>query len=72
MVPDPDDPGRQLTEISQTDLMECPQLRILRINGSLFFGAANHVSEILDKSICRTCTARIFEECQSVPRPKHG
>lgn len=50
MVPDPDDPGRQLTEISQTDLMECPQLRILRINGSLFFGAANHVSEILEES----------------------
>ena len=154
MVPDPEDPGRQLTEISQTDLMECPQLRILRINGSLFFGAANHVSEILeenddsaprhlliigyginfidvsgslvleqeadrrqklgkhlflcrlnrdvirflrhggflkqigenrlfvteyqaisqifnilDKSICRTCTARIFEECQSVDGP---
>jgi SulP family sulfate permease len=154
MVPDPDDPGRQLTEISQTDLMECPQLRILRINGSLFFGAANHVSEILeesddgdprhlliigyginfidvsgslvleqearrrrklgknlflcrlnrdvvrflrhggflkqigenhlfvteyqaiarifkilDKSICRTCTARIFEECRGVPGP---
>jgi SulP family sulfate permease len=154
MVPDPDDPGRRLTEISQTDLMECPQLRILRISGSLFFGAANHVSEILeesddgdprhlliigyginfidvsgslvleqeayrrlklgrhlflcrlnrvvirflthggflkeigqnrvfttenqaiseifnilDKSICRTCTARIFEECQSVTRP---
>lgn len=154
MVPDPDDPGRQLTEISETELAECPQLRILRINGSLFFGAANHVSEILeerddgdprhlliigyginfidvsgslvleqeanhrqklgrylflcrlnrdvirflrhgsflkkigenhlfvteyqaiarifkilDKSICRTCTARIFEECQSVNRP---
>jgi SulP family sulfate permease len=134
--------------------MECPQLRILRINGSLFFGAANHVAKILeksgddelrhlliigyginfidlsgslvleqdalrrqklgkhlflcrlnrdvirflrhggflkqigenrlfateyqaisqifnilDKSICRTCTARIFEECQSVTRP---
>jgi SulP family sulfate permease len=154
MVPDPDDPGRRLTEISQTELVECPQLRILRINGSLFFGAANHVSEILeesdngdprhllivgyginfidvsgslvleqeahhrqklgkhlflcrlnrdvirflahggflkqigenrlfatesqaisqifnilDKSICSTCTARIFEECQSVPGP---
>jgi len=50
MVPDPYDPARQLTEISETELVECPQLRILRINGSLFFGAANHVSEILEES----------------------
>jgi SulP family sulfate permease len=30
---------------SDPDLPQCPQLRILRIDGSLFFGSVNHVEE---------------------------
>jgi SulP family sulfate permease len=33
------------------------------------YQAIARIFKILDKSICRTCTARIFEECQSVNRP---
>ncbi|MBF0425301.1 MAG: SulP family inorganic anion transporter [Magnetococcales bacterium] len=29
------------------ELPECPQLRIVRVDGSLFFGAVNHVEEVL-------------------------
>jgi SulP family sulfate permease len=40
-VPDPGDPKRALS--SNPTLPKCPQLRIVRIDGSLFFGAVNHV-----------------------------
>jgi len=50
MVPDAQDPHRQLVELPGEGMRECPQLKILKVNGSLFFGAASHVSEILEKS----------------------
>ena len=43
VVPNPTDPLRRM-EI-KTGLEECPQMRIVRIDGSLFFGAVNHVAE---------------------------
>ncbi len=39
----------ELVEIENENLQECPQLKIIRINGSLFFGAANHVLEMLEE-----------------------
>ncbi len=30
---------------------ECPQLKVLRLDGSIFFGAVNHISEALEKTI---------------------
>ena len=44
-VPDPRHPMRQFT--TDPVLPECPQLKIVRIDGSLFFGAINHVEEQL-------------------------
>jgi SulP family sulfate permease len=32
-----------------TGLEDCPQLKIVRINGSIFFGAANHLQEALQR-----------------------
>ncbi len=49
MAPNPDDPRRQLTEVHEHQLRECPQLKILCVHGSLFFGAANHISEIFEE-----------------------
>jgi SulP family sulfate permease len=49
MVPNQGDPRRRLIEVEEKGIGECPQLKIIRINGSLFFGAANHVSEILEE-----------------------
>lgn len=34
---------------SDPDLPQCPQLRILRIDGSLFFGSVNHVQKTFDR-----------------------
>ncbi len=44
-VPDPDHASRKF--ITNLALPECPQLRIVRIDGSLFFGAVNYFQETL-------------------------
>jgi SulP family sulfate permease len=44
-VPDPSSPNRHL--VTDPRLPECPQLKIVRVDGSLFFGAVDHVQERL-------------------------
>jgi SulP family sulfate permease len=44
-VPDPQHEKRAFT--TDPALPECPQLKILRIEGSLFFGAINHVEQTM-------------------------
>jgi SulP family sulfate permease len=44
-VPNPADARRKF--VTDSTLPECPQLKIVRIDGSLFFGAVDHVSETL-------------------------
>ena len=34
---------------SDTGLPDCPQLKMLRVNGSLFFGAVDHVQSVLEE-----------------------
>ena len=46
IVPDAADPARR-SKVRKAGEAECPQLRILRIEGSLYFGAVNHVAEYL-------------------------
>jgi SulP family sulfate permease len=50
LSPDPADSRRRFTDLDEKSLPECPQLKILRIDGSLFFGAVNHVAEFLEKT----------------------
>jgi SulP family sulfate permease len=42
LVPDPRHPNRKFAEV-EGELKECPQTKILRIEGSIYFGAVNHV-----------------------------
>lgn len=49
LAPDPESRRREFTNISRKPLPECPQLKVLRIDGSLFFGAVNHAAEGLNK-----------------------
>ncbi len=57
-VPDPFSPGRKFTSLG-ADLPECHQLRFIRIDGSLFFGAVSTFKE----------TLRDYEEAE--PDRKH-
>lgn len=47
LVPDPRHAERKMTEI-ESGLGECPQMKILRIEGSIYFGAVNHVAGHFD------------------------
>ncbi|HLD22168.1 MAG TPA: SulP family inorganic anion transporter [Patescibacteria group bacterium] len=50
LTPDSDQPKQRLVKInSKSHLQECPQLKFLKIDGSIFFGAASHVSDMLGK-----------------------
>jgi SulP family sulfate permease len=44
LVPDPRHAERKLAEV-EPPLQECPQLKILRVEGSIYFGAVAHVGQ---------------------------
>lgn len=48
--PNPNDPARKFLIVTPGE-PECPQLKILRIEGSLYFGAVHHVAETLQTHI---------------------
>jgi len=47
IAPDPQHPKRRFKSLRRKDLPECPQLKIIRIDGPLFFGSVHTVSETL-------------------------
>lgn len=47
MTPDPHLPNQAFS--SERELPQCPQLRFLRVDGSLFFGSAAHVEQFFDR-----------------------
>jgi len=49
LAPDPDSKKKSFINIEKKPLPECPQLKIIRIDGSIFFGAVNHVAAQLDQ-----------------------
>lgn len=44
-------PGRHMQNIKLYDLDPCPQFTILRIDGSIFFGAVEHISKKISKPL---------------------
>jgi len=49
LVPDSAGSRWRWKDLDNDEFPECPELKIIRIDGSLFFGAVNHVSEILEE-----------------------
>ena len=47
LVPDPRVPERNMLE-AEPGFPECPQMKILRVEGSLYFGAIEHVEDCFD------------------------
>jgi sulfate permease, SulP family len=47
VAPDPASPQRRFVPVTAKTLEECPQLALVRVDGSLFFGAVDHVHEAL-------------------------
>lgn len=44
-------PNRIIRNVQRYGLKECPQIKILRVDGPLFFGAINHIQSILREQI---------------------
>ncbi|MCK5720875.1 MAG: SulP family inorganic anion transporter [Thiomargarita sp.] len=44
LAPDPEEKRRHFTNLERQKLPECPQLKVIRIDGSLFFGAVSYTS----------------------------
>lgn len=49
LAPNPERPRRAFENIEKQRLLECPQLKIIRLDGSLFFGAVDHVQHALHR-----------------------
>jgi SulP family sulfate permease len=49
LVPDTDRERLSLVNIDEKPLPECPQLKIIRIDGSIYFGAVEHVANELER-----------------------
>jgi SulP family sulfate permease len=49
IAPNPLLPGRHFQNAEDNELTECPQMVILRVDGSLFFGAVEHVNITIDE-----------------------
>ncbi|MHB8844564.1 MAG: SulP family inorganic anion transporter [Nitrospirota bacterium] len=47
LAPDPDSDRQSFINIAKKHVAECPQLKIIRIDGSLFFGAVDHFAQEL-------------------------
>jgi len=45
LAPDPESERHSFTNVLNKPLLECPQLKIIRMDGSLFFGAIDHFLE---------------------------
>jgi SulP family sulfate permease len=50
-TPDPDQSGRHM--VTDPKLPECPQLKIVRVDGSLFFGAVDHVQNEFERLLAQ-------------------
>ncbi len=48
MAPDPTDNYRLKYIIRKSGLRECPQLKMVRIDGPIFYGSIEHISELFD------------------------
>ena len=68
IAPDPSHQKRRFRNLRRRDLPECPQLKIIRIDGPLFFGSVQPVSEALQR-LGEGADARphLLIVCSSVP-----
>ncbi len=47
LAPDPDSPQRRLTDVASKPLQQCPQLKIIRVDMSIYFGSLDHIEDRL-------------------------
>lgn len=49
MAPDPDSPRHRMLNVERKpEMPQCPQLHIVRVDGSIYYGAVDHISSYFD------------------------
>ncbi|MBI1423508.1 MAG: sulfate permease [Gammaproteobacteria bacterium] len=51
LAPDPESPKNAFTNIARKPLMQCPQLKIIRIDNAIYFGSLNHIQKALNRIV---------------------
>jgi len=51
LAPDPESPKNAFTNIMRKPLQQCPQLKIIRIDNSIYFGSINHIQKALNRIV---------------------
>ncbi|MEJ2362275.1 MAG: SulP family inorganic anion transporter [Gammaproteobacteria bacterium] len=51
LAPDPESPKHAFTNIARKPLQQCPQLKIIRIDNSIYFGSINHIQNSLNRIV---------------------
>lgn len=51
LAPDPESPKNAFTNIARKPLQQCPQLKIIRIDNSIYFGSINHIQNSLNRIV---------------------
>ena len=51
LAPDPESPKNAFTNIARKSLLQCPQLKIIRIDNSIYFGSINHIQKALNRIV---------------------
>jgi SulP family sulfate permease len=51
LAPDPESPKNAFTNIARKPLQQCPQLKVIRIDNSIYFGSINHIQNSLNRIV---------------------
>jgi SulP family sulfate permease len=51
LAPDPESPKNAFTNVARKPLQQCPQLKIIRIDNSIYFGSITHVQKALNRIV---------------------
>lgn len=68
MAPDPDHEHRRFTFLKRKELKQCPQLKIVRLDGSIYFGSVSHISTEINKAVenAGPNTKHLLLQCEGV------
>ena len=62
----PGEPHRKFIDIEEMPLEQCPQLKIIRIDMSVYFGSVNHVQKIITKIVEKEKINHILIEASGI------
>lgn len=51
LAPDPQSPKNAFTNIARKPMQQCPQLKIIRIDNSIYFGSINHIQKAINNIV---------------------